>query len=33
MPNDQLATQVFASGEIALDPPGIVVTVEEVYLD
>jgi Uma2 family endonuclease len=32
-PNDQLATQVFVSGEIALDPPGIVVTVEEFYVD
>ena len=33
MPNDQVATQVFASGEIRLDPPGITVTVEEFYLD
>jgi Uma2 family endonuclease len=33
MPNDQVATQVFASGEITLDPPGITVTVEEFYLD
>jgi len=32
-PNDQLATQVFVSGEIRLDPPGIVVTVEEFYMD
>ena len=28
-----LATQVFASGEIALDPPGITLTVEEFYED
>jgi Uma2 family endonuclease len=33
MPDDQLATQVFASGEIRLDPPGIMVTVEEFYVD
>jgi len=33
MPNDQIATQVFASGEIRLDPPGITVTVEEFYAD
>ncbi len=33
MPNDQVATQVFASGEIGLDPPGIMVTVEEFYVD
>jgi Uma2 family endonuclease len=33
MPNDQVATQVFVAGEIALDPPGIMVTVEEFYLD
>jgi hypothetical protein len=32
-PNDQVATQVFASGEIKLDPPGITVTVEEFYVD
>jgi Uma2 family endonuclease len=32
-PTDQLATQVFLTGEIALDPPGIVVTVEEFYVD
>ena len=31
MPSDQIATRVFASGEIRLDPPGIVVTVEEFY--
>ena len=30
---DQIATQVFLSGEIRLDPPGIMVTVEEFYLD
>ena len=29
----EIATQVFALGEIALDPPGIVVTVEEFYVD
>lgn len=33
MPNDQVATQVFESGDIRLDPPGITVTVEEFYLD
>ena len=33
MPNDQVATRVFASGEIRLDPPGITVTVEEFYVD
>ena len=33
VPNDQVATQVFASGEISLDPPGIMVTVEEFYVD
>ena len=33
MPGDQVATQVFGSGEIRLDPPGIVVTVEEFYVD
>jgi Uma2 family endonuclease len=33
MPNDQVATQVFMSGEISLDPPGITVTVEEFYVD
>jgi Uma2 family endonuclease len=31
MPDDQVATQVFMSGEISLDPPGIMVTVEEFY--
>jgi Uma2 family endonuclease len=31
--NDQIATQVFMSGEISLDPPGITLTVEEFYLD
>jgi Uma2 family endonuclease len=29
LPNDQIGTQVFLSGEIRLDPPGIIVTVEE----
>jgi Uma2 family endonuclease len=33
MPNDQVATQIFVSGEIRLDPPGITVTVEEFYAD
>jgi len=33
MPNDQLATQVFVSGEIRLDPPGMMMTVEEFYVD
>jgi hypothetical protein len=33
MPNDQIATQVFVSGETGLDPSGIMVTVEEIYLD
>jgi Uma2 family endonuclease len=32
-PNDDVATQVFVSGEIGLDPPGIAVTVEEFYAD
>jgi Uma2 family endonuclease len=33
MPNDQVATQIFMSGDIRLDPPGITVTAEEFYLD
>jgi Uma2 family endonuclease len=33
MPNDQVAAQVFMSGEIRLDPPGIMVTVEAFYAD
>ncbi len=33
MPNDQVATQIFMSGDIRLDPPGITVTVEEFYVD
>lgn len=33
MPNDEVATQVFVSGEIRLDPPGVTMTVEEVYVD
>lgn len=33
LPNEQIATQVFAAGEIRLDPPGIVVTVEAFYAD
>lgn len=33
MPNDQVTTQIFVSGEIGLDPPGLTVTVEEFYVD
>jgi hypothetical protein len=33
MPNEEVATQIFVSGEIRLDPPGIAVTVEEFYVD
>jgi hypothetical protein len=33
MADGQLATQVFVSGEIRLDPPGIMMTVEEFYVD
>ena len=33
LPDGELATQVFASGDITLEPPGITVTVEEFYLD
>jgi Uma2 family endonuclease len=33
MPDEQIATQVFLSAEISLDPPGIMVTVEEFYAD
>jgi Uma2 family endonuclease len=33
MPDDQIATQVFMAGEIGLDPPGIMVAVEEFYAD
>jgi Uma2 family endonuclease len=33
VPDDQVATQVFMSGEIGLDPPGITVTMEEFYAD
>jgi hypothetical protein len=29
----ELARQVFVSGEIRLDPPGIAVTIEEIYAD
>jgi Uma2 family endonuclease len=32
-PTDQINTQVFASGAIALDPPGMTVTVEEFCRD
>src|SRR3954451_16231743 len=31
--DDQVATQIFASGAIRLDPPGITMTVEEFYVD
>lgn len=31
-PSDEIATQVFVSGEIGLDPPGLTVTVEEFYI-
>jgi Uma2 family endonuclease len=33
MPNDQVATQIFVSGEVRLDPPGITMTVGEFYAD
>ena len=33
MPNGEVATQVFTSGDIALDPPGIIMSVEELYVD
>jgi Uma2 family endonuclease len=33
MPNGQVATQIFMSGELGLDPPGIFLTVEEFYVD
>ncbi len=33
MPDGGVATEVFESGEIRLDPPGITMTVEEVYVD
>jgi Uma2 family endonuclease len=33
LPNDQIATQIFTSGEISLDPPGAAVSVEEFYAD
>ncbi len=33
MPNGEAATQVFVSGEIRLDPPGITTIVEEFYVD
>lgn len=32
-PNDQVATRIFLSGEITLDPPGLTVTVEAFYTD
>lgn len=31
--NDEIATEVFTSGEIRLDPPGIAVMVDEFYAD
>jgi hypothetical protein len=33
MPSDEIATQVIVSGEIRLDPPGIMTSVEEIYAD
>jgi Uma2 family endonuclease len=33
MPDGEIATQVFVSGEIRLDPPGIMMMVEEFYID
>jgi len=33
MPNHEVATKVFVSGEIRLDPPGIMMAVEEFYAD
>jgi Uma2 family endonuclease len=33
LPGGEPATEVFVSGEIRLDPPGITVTVEEFYAD
>jgi Uma2 family endonuclease len=33
MAKGDLATQIFVSGEIRLDPPGIAMTVEEFYAD
>jgi Uma2 family endonuclease len=33
MPDDDVATQIFVSGEIPLDPPGVTMTVEEFYAD
>lgn len=33
LPNDEIDTQIFAAGEILLNPPGIIVTVEEIYAD
>jgi Uma2 family endonuclease len=33
LPDGQIATQIFASGELPLDPPGIMVSVEEIYGD
>jgi Uma2 family endonuclease len=32
-PNGQVATQVFMSGDIRLEPPGVTVTVEAFYVD
>lgn len=33
LPDGEITTQVFTSGEIALRPPGITITVEELYAD
>jgi Uma2 family endonuclease len=33
LPNGEVATEIFTTGPINLDPPGIIVTVEEFYVD
>jgi len=33
LPNDQIATQIFTSGEISLDPPGAAASVKEFNAD
>jgi Uma2 family endonuclease len=33
MPTGEVATQVFVSGDLRLDPPGVTMTVEEFYAD
>jgi hypothetical protein len=32
MPNERLATQIFVSGEVRLDPTGLTTTVENIYV-